>query len=180
MIPSTSLNESHNIPTEEANELTDQQHVDVTEIKGFEINNGLEDQIIANVSLPEKSVLTKNKPAQNSTTTRDKPASKLHKSAVQFDKPVTITTDGRNHATGRSNKSALLQRSERVEETKEISKQEEPNVHKDETIINESKSRALTNFLQGLTLITSNNFSPIILVGCSTVCAMPVTCNCTS
>jgi hypothetical protein len=142
VIPSTSLNESHNIPTEEANELTDQQHVDVTEIKGFEINNGLEDQIIANVSL------TKNKPAQNSTTTRDKPASKLHKSAVQFDKPVTITTDGRNHATGRSNKSALLQRSERVEETKEISKQEEPNVHKDETIINESKSRALTNFLQ--------------------------------
>ncbi|CAB4008660.1 phosphatase 1 regulatory subunit 12A-like [Paramuricea clavata] len=136
VIPSTSLNESHNLPTE----VMVDQLVDVTDIKGFEINDELDDQIIENVSLPEKLVLTKDKPAtQNPATTRDKP----HKPAMTSNKPVmtntkhvikpdkpVTTTDGRNHVTSRSNKSAFLQRSEKVDETREM-KQEESDVHKD-------------------------------------------------
>jgi hypothetical protein len=134
------------------------QLVDVTDIKGFEINDELDDQIIGNVSLPEKFVLTKDKPAtQNPATTRDKP----HKPAMTSNKPVMTntkpaikpdtTTDGRNHVTGRSNKSAFLQRSERVDEIKEM-KQEESDVHKD-GITNESKSCVLLK--QSLCLLKS-------------------------
>ena len=157
MIPSTSLNESHNLPTE----VMVDQLVDVTDIKGFEINDELDDQIIGNVSLPEKLVLTKDKPAtQNPATTRDKPHKPAMtsnkpvmtntKPAIKPDKPVT-TTDGRNHVTGRSNKSAFLQRSERVDEIKEM-KQEESDVHKD-GITNESKSCVLLK--QSLCLLKS-------------------------
>lgn len=114
VIPSTSLNESHDIPNDIAKDITSQQLVDVTEIKGFEIDDELEDQVIGHVSQPEKPVVTKDKLGPDEPATKtNKPASSNSKPAGKPDKPV-VTIDGK------SNKISSLQRSERVEESKEI------------------------------------------------------------
>ena len=157
MIPSTSLNESHDIPSDIAKGLTSQQLVDVSEVKGFEIEEEeLEDRVIGNVSQPEKPVVTKEKLVPS----EDKPVTKTHKpekpvvakeklvpsenepatntiktASSSHDKPVgkpVVTIDGKASLTGRSNKDSLLQRSDRVEESKDM-KLEESNVDKNKT-----------------------------------------------
>ena len=156
MIPSTSLNESHDIPSDIAKGLTSQQLVDVSEVKGFEIEEEeLEDRVIGNVSQPEKPVVTKEKllPSENKPVTKthkpekpvvakaklvpseNEPATNTIKPASSSDKPVgkpVVTIDGKASLAGRSNKGTLLQRSDRVEESKDM-KVEESNVDKNET-----------------------------------------------
>ena len=159
MIPSTSLNESHDIPSDIAKGLTSQQLVDVSEVKGFEIEEEeLEDRVIGKVSQPEKPVVTKEKlvpsedkpvtkthkpekpvvakeklvPSENEPATNTiKTASSSDKPAGKRDKPV-VTIDGKASLLGRSNKGSSLQRSDRVEESKNM-KLEESNVDKNET-----------------------------------------------
>ena len=145
MIPSTSLNESHNIPTDAGSELVRQQHVDVMEIKGFEISSELEDQMLTNISVAENKTTQKdgkNNPDLNSkklvqknnpTTTKTKPALTNNKPLVIKSDKTVPATDGRKSFTSKNNKNALLQRSERVDEAQEINKQEETNVHNDKS-----------------------------------------------
>ena len=144
VIPSTSLNESHDIPTDIAKDIPNQQLVDVTEIKGFEIEDEHEDQVIGKVSQPEKPVVTKDKliPDESATKT-NKPASSSSKPAGKPDKPV-VTTDGKTPLLGGSNKSSSLQRSDRVEEGKDI-KQKDLNVEKNEST-KEGESSDQSNF----------------------------------
>ena len=136
VIPSTSLNESHEIPVDLAKDLTGEQLVDVTEIKGFEINEELDDEFIPNFPAPGKSNVLKEKPPSTKPkTSSDEHAVKNDKFSSKPDKTVATTAPA-----GRSNKPSLLQRSERVEESKDT--KEESNFH-ESVMPNEGKSGPL-------------------------------------
>jgi hypothetical protein len=105
--------------------------VDVMEIEGFEISSELENQPITNMLQPEKHSLIK---TQNSDLDPQKLVVKIeptnNKPVFQSDRTVPAT-DVR--ITGRNNKNAVFQRSERVDDIEEKNRQEEGNVHKNES-----------------------------------------------
>ncbi|XP_028400374.1 protein phosphatase 1 regulatory subunit 12A-like [Dendronephthya gigantea] len=117
VIPSTSLNESQDIPTN----LTGEQLVDVTEVKGFEINQEDPDEQF----VPEKLVTTNIFTTQN---TEKVDSSTTIKPSVPGNDSMNLDISQDNlqpgpmkrfPLTGRSNKNTVLQRSERIEEIKE-------------------------------------------------------------
>lgn len=139
VIPSTSLNESYDFPTHSHVP----QLVDVTEIEGFEIN----DDVVytsQNIDVPDKPADQKHnteKPAvMTMAVIKDTSVAATDKSRATTGNPTTTigepaatsynnTTSRKNIATRRSNKNALLQRSDRVEDTKGLNEQKKDMLH---------------------------------------------------
>lgn len=117
VIPSTSLNESQDIPTD----LTGKQLVDVTEIKGFEINQeDPDEQFVPRKHVPA-NVLTTQKTEKVISSPTMKP-SLSGSDEVNFDiqhDDVRTVLIKKFPMAGRRHKNTLLQRSNRIEDMKE-------------------------------------------------------------